>query len=51
MEGAGNFLKRAGKGGAGNFLRGQVNFGPKGAGKNKTYGSRSPTNLVSSIGN
>ena len=30
-------MKRAGKGGAGNFLRGQVNFGPKGAGKNKTY--------------
>ena len=30
-------MKRAGKGGAGDFLRGQVNFGPKGAGKNKTY--------------
>ena len=36
-------MKRAGKGGAGNFLRGQVNFGPKGAGKNKTYARESKT--------
>ena len=30
-------MKGAGKGGAGNFSGGQVNFGPKGDGKNKTY--------------
>ena len=38
MEGTGNFLEGVSKLGAGNFSGGQVNFGPKGAGKKKTYG-------------